>query len=373
MSENNQLTRTEIIEKKIDRGITGDMELARHGHLTFANLNQIMEVARVVAVAQVAIPKHLRDNVGACLAICIQASEWEMSPFSVANKSYVVNDRLSYEAQLVNAVILKRAPIVGRFKIEYSGTGDTRRCKVSAKLLDGETVEYESPEVRTIPTKNSPLWKGDPDQQLFYYSSRALCRRHFPDVLLGIYTPDEMGEELREKPVTAIQFEGDRAAAEPEATPNEVEKPKRHRRTKAEIEAEKAAANLSGGVERSDTQDARGTAGTSPRDLGEPASESSASPAQSPNEAEGTGTPEQVAAFQKAAQPPNEEEEVPLLVQLRRKLLSTEVTEMQFKRYLTINGHVEPSDRFEKMSEEKLRDIVKSYDSLLDDVRASIK
>jgi hypothetical protein len=40
--------------------------------------------------------------------------------------------------------------------------------------------------------KNSPLWKGDVDQQLFYYSVRAFARRHFPDVMMGIYTVDEL-------------------------------------------------------------------------------------------------------------------------------------------------------------------------------------
>ena len=37
--------------------------------------------------------------------ICVQAIEWRMSPFAVANKSYVVNDRVAYESQLVHAVI----------------------------------------------------------------------------------------------------------------------------------------------------------------------------------------------------------------------------------------------------------------------------
>lgn len=45
--------------------------------------------------------------------------------------------------------------------------------------------------------KNSPLWKADPDQQHFYYSGRAMCRRHFPDVLLGVYARDEMEDSPR--------------------------------------------------------------------------------------------------------------------------------------------------------------------------------
>jgi hypothetical protein len=193
------------IEKRIDRSITGATELSTTGGLAFRSMNEIMEFSKVMAIAQVAIPKHLRDNPGACLAVCIQACEWQMSPFAVANKSYSVNDRLAFEAQLVNAVILRRAPIKGRFKVDYSGEGDKRRCTVSATLDDGELVTYESPEIGKILTKNSPLWKSDPDQQLFYFSSRSLCRRHFPDVLLGIYTQDEISE---------IEPAPDRAASE---------------------------------------------------------------------------------------------------------------------------------------------------------------
>lgn len=192
----NELATTEDrIASRIRPEIASQTGVGSNGMMAFKNMEQIMEFSKVMSIAQVAIPKHLRSNPGACLAVAIQASEWEMSPFSVANKTYVVNDRLAYEAQLINAVILRRAPIVGRFKITYSGEGDKRRCKVAVKLKDGDEVEYESPEIVRIPVKNSPLWKGDPDQQLFYYSSRAMCRRHFPDVILGIYTPDEIAEE----------------------------------------------------------------------------------------------------------------------------------------------------------------------------------
>ena len=179
------------IEGKISQERASEISISGAGALAFGTASDVMEFAKIMSVAGVAIPKHLRENPGACMAVIIQASEWKMSPFAVANKSYSVNDRLAYEAQLINAVILRRAPIQSRFKIEYSGVDATRKCKVSVITIDGDTVEYESPPFAQIPVKNSPLWKGDPDQQLFYYSSRAMCRRHFPDVLLGVYTMDE--------------------------------------------------------------------------------------------------------------------------------------------------------------------------------------
>jgi len=172
------------------------------GGFAFRSMTEIESFAILMSKAAIAIPKHLRDQPGACMAIAIQASEWQMSPFAVANKSYSVNDRLGYEAQLINAVILRRAPIHGRFAVTYSGSGSSRKCKVTATLSDGGQVEYESPEISSITTKNSPLWKADPDQQLFYFSSRSLCRRHFPDVLLGIYTRDELEDSEPERNVT---------------------------------------------------------------------------------------------------------------------------------------------------------------------------
>lgn len=193
-------------EQKTDRSITSTLAIGKTGGLAFTNVSEVVEIARLMSKSQTAVPKHLRDNPGACLGVALQASEWEMSPYAVANKSYVVNDRIAYEAQMINAVILRRAPIKGRFKVSYSGEGNTRRCKVSATLTDGDVVEYESPKFSEITTKNSPLWKADPDQQMFYYSSRAMCRRHFPDVILGVYSDDEIDPERDVTPAPITFF-----------------------------------------------------------------------------------------------------------------------------------------------------------------------
>lgn len=195
MSNALALTDTERrIAERIDPAAAHDVTVsAAAGGLAFHNMSQMMEFARYMAIAKGGIRKHLRGDVGACLAICTQAVEWGMSPYAVANKSYFVNDQIAFESQLVQAVILKRAPIKGRIKFEYTGTGDKRVCRAWARLAEDpdEIVEYVSPEFSRITPKNSPLWKSDPDQQHAYYSGRALCRRHFPDVLLGVYADDE--------------------------------------------------------------------------------------------------------------------------------------------------------------------------------------
>lgn len=164
------------------------------GGVSFANAMEVMEFAKLMAVSQQAVPGHLRNNPGFCLAITFQAVEWRMSPFSVANKSYVVNDRIAYESQLVHAVIEARAPLQRRLSCDYIGEGPDRQCIVVGQFLDGSEREYKSPKLKDIRVKNSPLWVADPDQQLWYYSSRAWSRKWCPDVLLGIYTKEELVE-----------------------------------------------------------------------------------------------------------------------------------------------------------------------------------
>jgi predicted secreted protein len=165
---------------------------ASAGGVAFASALEVMEFAKLMAMSDKAVPKDFRANAGMCLAIVMQAVEWRMSPFQVANKSYVVNDRIGFESQLIHAVIEARAPLKERLNCEYVGEGTSRACRVEGKFLDGSVRLYASPMLKDIKVKNSPLWVGDPDQQLWYYSSRAWARKWCPDVLLGVYSKEEI-------------------------------------------------------------------------------------------------------------------------------------------------------------------------------------
>ncbi len=40
------------------------------------NLGEVVKFAEVMARADIALPKHLRGNAGACMAVALQAMEW---------------------------------------------------------------------------------------------------------------------------------------------------------------------------------------------------------------------------------------------------------------------------------------------------------
>lgn len=209
------------IEEKLDRSTLSEVALSgAGGGVQFRTMTEVMEFSKLMSLAGVAVPPHLRGNPGACLAVVIQATEWQMSPFAVANKSYVVEnyakggnvERLSYESQLIHAVIEARAPLINRLRVEYEGEGDERVCIVSGTFR-GETIPHSlksSPLGKRRPGRNekgyikgSPLWDSKPDLQQFYDTSRDWCRMYCPDVLMGIYSRDEI-EEHAIQPIDAI-------------------------------------------------------------------------------------------------------------------------------------------------------------------------
>jgi RecT family len=157
-------------------------------------LNSFAEAEKFANLMSVSnfVPKHLRGKPADCLAVLLQSLRWEMDPFAVAQKTYFVNDGMGYEAQLINAIINARAPLSGRLDIKWAGEGDNLSCTVSG-MFKGETEpKVRTAHFKTITTKNSPLWKQDPQQQLAYFTQRAWARLYCPDVILGVYTKEEM-------------------------------------------------------------------------------------------------------------------------------------------------------------------------------------
>lgn len=139
-----------------------------------------------------------------------------------------VNGVLGYEAQLVNAVISRSGVLASRFEYEWYGPWE----KVVGKfhIRKGDKGEYRVPgwtladeagigiiiratlkgedQPRELDlllaqarTRNSTLWADDPRQQLAYLAVKRWARLFCPDVILGVYTPDELDDRREEREV----------------------------------------------------------------------------------------------------------------------------------------------------------------------------
>ena len=158
-----------------------------------ATMESLMRVAELMAGGRSTVPKHLQGNPADCMADVMQSMQWGMNPFAVAQKTHVVNGTLGYEAQLVNAVVQESRSIQGRFHYEYKGTSPTMECRVGAVMRGEQGITWgEWINESSITTKNSPLWKVNPKQQIGYLQVKNWARLYTPGAILGVYTPDEV-------------------------------------------------------------------------------------------------------------------------------------------------------------------------------------
>ncbi|AVQ84830.1 recombinase RecT [Variovorax sp. PMC12] len=187
-----------------------------------SSMERLERLADLMAEGKATVPQHLRGNKGDCFAICLQSMQWGMNPFAVAQKTHLVNGTLGYEAQLVAAVINSSGAVKDRFKFEWFGPWE----KVIGKFVikkNAEGKEYRQPgwsladeegcgikvsatlrgemQPRVLDlllaqarVRNSTLWADDPKQQLAYLAQKRWSRLYAPDVILGVYTADELAE-----------------------------------------------------------------------------------------------------------------------------------------------------------------------------------
>lgn len=206
------------------------------------SLDKMMRLADVMATGRATLPKHFNGNSADCLAVIMQSMQWKMNPFAVAQKTHLVNGVLGYEAQLVNAVITACAPVMDRLHYEWFGewekvigkftikTGDKGEYRVPGwKMSDEEGLGVkvwatfrgeDEPRVLELllaqaRTRNSTLWADDPRQQLAYLATKRWSRLYCPDVILGVYSPDELEESApRVRDVSPIR-EAEAAGLQP--------------------------------------------------------------------------------------------------------------------------------------------------------------
>lgn len=190
-------------------------------------LGQLTSFANLMADSVVSVPAHFVGKPADCMAVVMQAMQWGMNPYAVAQKTHIVNGTLGYEAQLVNAVVTSSNAVRGRFHYEYSG--DWSKCtsskevtvkkpakgggsydkvervrgwsdqdesglciRVGAVLRGEEEITWGEPVyLSSVAIRNSPLWSTNPKQQIAYLAVKYWARLYCPEVILGVYTPDE--------------------------------------------------------------------------------------------------------------------------------------------------------------------------------------
>jgi len=140
------------------------------------------------------VPAHLQKSPGDCLMVIELAMRFRMSPFAVAQCTSVIQGKLMLEGKLVAAAINSAGVLEDRLAYDFSGVNDTRAVTVRGTMRGEDEPREMTVTLKEAQTTN-PLWKKQPDQQLVYFATRAWARRHAPEVMLGVYSPEEFPAE----------------------------------------------------------------------------------------------------------------------------------------------------------------------------------
>lgn len=168
------------------------------------NIDSAMSLAKMMSDSTL-VPVPLQKKPADCLLVIEQAIRWGMSPFAVAQCTSVVHGKLMYEGKLVAAVVNANGNLEKRLSYDYSGEGEQRTIKVSG-TIKGEGERIVEVVLKDVKTSNEQ-WKKNVDQMLAYSGARIWARRHMPELMLGVYTPEEDIEDNRSQPSSGVTIE----------------------------------------------------------------------------------------------------------------------------------------------------------------------
>jgi hypothetical protein len=218
-------------------------------------MDRIERFAKMMSTGKLAVPRHFNGAPADCFAVCLQAMQWRMNPFAVAQKTFVApSGALGYEGTLVAAALSTSGALEGDLRYEYIGDWSKVRGKFEKRESQNRGNNSTEPKFYIVPTytkadeeglgvraigrlrgeradrivelflsqcypRFSTQWANNPEQQIVYAVDRVWARRHKPSVMLGVYTEDELAEPSEPKFMGPADVVG--AAPAPKPAPTE--------------------------------------------------------------------------------------------------------------------------------------------------------
>jgi hypothetical protein len=156
------------------------------------DMREAMDLAAMMAKGKL-VPAALQQSPADCLLVIEQATRWGMSPFAVAQEVSVIQGKLMHSGKIVAAAVHGSGVLEGRLSYAYSGEGTGRSVTVRGRLR-GETEPVEVTVKLADAKTSNQWWTKSPDQMLSYHGARVWARRFVPEVMLGVYSPEEFDE-----------------------------------------------------------------------------------------------------------------------------------------------------------------------------------
>src|SRR4051812_43751616 len=161
------------------------------------NLTEAMKLAELMSKAKL-LPVAVQNHADAFM-IVNQALRWGMDPFAVAQEVSVIQGKMMYSGKIVAAALHTSGVLDGRLSYENAGENGAMSVTVTGLLRGEKEPRAVSVALKDAKTANQH-WVKSPQQMLGYHAARVWARRHAPEVMLGVYAPEEFEPEPDPKP-----------------------------------------------------------------------------------------------------------------------------------------------------------------------------
>lgn len=166
--------------------------------LDTGKFNHMWRVAQMFSKGAL-VPQQFRNKPEDCFIVCQMAVRLQCDPFMLMQSMYVVHGRPGMEAKMAIALCNVRGPFTGPIQYRFSGKPGTDEYGCTAYATHKVTGEVCEMTVTMRHAKaedwvKNSKWANIPDLMLRYRSATWLIRTYAPEVLMGVYTTEELND-----------------------------------------------------------------------------------------------------------------------------------------------------------------------------------
>jgi hypothetical protein len=158
----------------------------------YENFDKTKDIAKALSSSDL-IPDHFKGKPANVLIALEFAFRHDIAPFAAMQSLFVVHGKPGMAATMAIS-LARKANVWKKLDYEVVGTGDKMEVTAVATLHDETEVRNKVTFQMAIIggwTKN-PIYKTIPEQMLKYRAATFLIRAHFPEVLFGMQTVEEL-------------------------------------------------------------------------------------------------------------------------------------------------------------------------------------
>ena len=202
MSKKKELSKD--IKSEIGGGIEirKDMDVPKNQALSIfsdqGSFESALKMADVLSRSTI-VPKDYQGNQGNCLIAIEMSARINTSPMMVMQNLYIVNGRPGWSSQWIIAMIntSRKYKTELQFEFGYDSEDDGLSCFAWAEDYSGHKVKGPKITMKMAKSegwlnKNGSKWKTMPEVMMRYRAASFFGRVNCPDMIMGIYSQDEV-------------------------------------------------------------------------------------------------------------------------------------------------------------------------------------